>query len=67
MRKDTGSDRASEEVWCHSACSAPEPKLADALQSQRRPGNLCAGDLLVVIGLPDKIAGAMDLFNDPEG
>jgi len=27
---------------------------------------LCAGDLLVVIGLPDKIAGAMDLFNDPE-
>ncbi|MEA1906362.1 MAG: cation:proton antiporter [Euryarchaeota archaeon] len=29
--------------------------------------HLCAGDLLVVIGLPDKIAGAMELFNDPEG
>jgi CPA2 family monovalent cation:H+ antiporter-2 len=29
--------------------------------------HLCAGDLLVVIGPPDKIAGAMDLFNDPEG
>ena len=29
--------------------------------------HLCASDLLVVIGLPDKIAGAMDLFNDPEG
>ena len=28
--------------------------------------HLCAGDLLVVIGPPDKIAGAMDLFNDPE-
>jgi len=29
--------------------------------------HLCAGDLLVVIGPPDKIAGAMDLFNDQEG
>jgi hypothetical protein len=28
--------------------------------------HLCASDLLVVIGLPDKIAGAMGLFNDPE-
>jgi len=26
----------------------------------------CAGDLVVVIGPPDKIAGAMDLFDDPE-
>ena len=29
--------------------------------------HICAGDLLVVIGPPDKIAGAMDLFNDQEG
>jgi CPA2 family monovalent cation:H+ antiporter-2 len=26
----------------------------------------CAGDLLVVIGMPDKIARAMVLFNNPE-
>ncbi|HDJ37765.1 MAG TPA: potassium transporter KefB, partial [Methanosarcinales archaeon] len=28
--------------------------------------HLCAGDLLVVIGPPDKIAGAMGLFDNPE-
>ncbi|MEA3282468.1 MAG: cation:proton antiporter [Euryarchaeota archaeon] len=28
--------------------------------------HLCAGDLLVVIGPPDKIARAMDLFDNPE-
>ncbi|MEA1893674.1 MAG: cation:proton antiporter [Euryarchaeota archaeon] len=27
----------------------------------------CAGDLLVVIGMPDKIVRAMDLFNNPDG
>ena len=29
--------------------------------------HFCAGDLLVVIGPPDKIAGAMVLFDNPEG
>ncbi len=28
--------------------------------------HFCAGDLLVVIGPPDKIAGVMDLFDNPE-
>ena len=28
--------------------------------------HFCASDLLVVIGPPDKIAGVMDLFNNPE-